>query len=302
MAKEGFDKSFASPADYDDGFVESDAARWAREEAIKANVNAKKNKEQKTTNTTQDLKTEDLAKKSKNSKSSLVLHKKPITVCSTNLDANYSDYYWTCKASERQDMLKRMWEYDYTEDDYDNNGYELQVTERDEMKPSKDKFYAISDFIEQTGFDRKDIIDPTMVDTGRYLKINYYKNGIPDRTDGRYNDPYDKSNQPYAPDATMIVYESVPRGEYHEFWRVDEAKSKSSIFVVDDEHFEIEHKLTPQEASKYVEKRDSMAYSQQVNKGILPKSVNNLFAMRDKADEEQVDNMQQSNNRSVVDD
>jgi len=285
--REGYDKRFASPADYDDGFVESDHARFEREAAIQANINRKIQKE--TQAKSESPVVEKATTRKTSSKPRITLSKQPITKHSSSFDDDLSDYYWRCSDSERESILKLMDEYGFSEDDYDDDPFKYEISERIMARPSKDKFDAISDFIEQTAHYDSEVQHSSMINTGRYLKINVYDKGLPDRTDGQYNDPYDKSNQPYAPSDTMIVYESVPNGKFHEFWRVDEPKSKSTVCFYDKNHFEIVHTLTLEESAKYEPKRNQMAYDQQVALGYLPKTVTALFAMRDQMDKQAVD-------------
>lgn len=303
MRREGYDRSFASPADYDDGFVESDMARMEREAAIQANIDRKIAREQSAAAKATEVKPAEVKPAATThkprSKGTYVLHKVPITLHKTAPGEAGSDRFWRCSDAERDSMLKIMDEYGFTEDDYDDDPFKYEISERTMARPSKADFEAISDFIEQTAHYDVNMRDTSMVDTGRYLKINYYGNGVPNRNDGRWNDPYDKSNQPYAPDDTMIVYESVPRFGMHEFWRVDEAKSKFTISFIPRDKYEIVHTLTADECAKYVDKRNSMAYTKQVDAGILPKNVSNLFAMRDQMDSK--NSQPGDDQRSIVD-
>lgn len=268
--KEGYDKSFASPADYDDGFVMSDAAKVMRNEAISRNCN-----KQETVNNKAD--------NSGRKTMSLVLNKKPITEYEANKSQKYDDYYWKCSVEEREKMLDKMAEYEYTEDDYDQN-VEIQVTERDEVKPSKQEFYAISDFIEQTGADRN-IDDPDKIDTHRYVQIAIYNNGVPTSEQLNQNDRYDKSNQPYSPDAVIIAYESIPKGDTHEFWQVDSKNGKNETYIVPKGKYEILKTLSAEESAKYQDVRDGIAFERQVNSGVFPKSLLQLASKLDSKNE-----------------
>ena len=243
-----FDKNFASPADYADGFIESDAVRYEKE----------KNKQSGLT---------------KINTKKLVLNKQPLTKYSASKSQNYSDYYWKCDGSERTKMLNLMSEYNYTEDDYNDSEYHMceETTERDMLKPSKKEYDAICDYIEQTGADRN-IQDSNMIDTCRYLKIEVYNKGIPTSDQILLNDKYDKSNQRYAPDEIITVYESIPNGDTHEFWQVSPKTSQDVYHFLDKNQYKIQETLSHEEAAKYQVTRDKMAYRQQLNTGILPKS------------------------------
>ena len=258
--REGYDKSFASPADYDDGFVMSDTAKAMKDEAIRRNMNRNMNKNNE--NQTENK-----------NKFSLVLSEKPITKCSADKNQTYSDYYWKCSDREREEMLKLMDEYGYNEDDYDDSRIEYEYTERDAMKPPKDKYDAIVGFIEQTARYDINVEDSSMIDTGRYVEIEVYYAGVPTSEQLNLNDRYDKSNQPYTPDAVIIAYESIPKNGVHEFWQVDPKDSSDHVKYLERDKYNIKHTLSSEEAAKYQDVRDGIAFRQQVRSGVFPKNL-----------------------------
>lgn len=120
---------------------------------------------------------------------------------------------------------------------------------------------ALFEFAEESGYlDKQNLIDSGdshKINTDRFLRIKYYENGVPDRTDGQYSDAYDKSTQPYEPTETILVYESVPKGDMHEFWRVgSESKDSFSVLVTDPSHYTVDRVLSDVEARLYNNRRN----------------------------------------------
>ena len=119
---------------------------------------------------------------------------------------------------------------------------------------NRNNFDDLMSYIEATGGTdvSKRNVDTFDIDTGRYLEISVYHKGKPDRTDGQYSDPYDKSRQPYEPDWHGIVYESVPFGRDHEFWRMNNFEDGAfAVSGIDDDHFSICRVLSQSESEKY---------------------------------------------------
>ena len=249
MRKDGYDKSFASPEDYEDGFQESDMARMMRESAIAANVVRKYG-------TPDELPVV--------SKPVLPALEKPSSpVIDKPGDKNP---YWTMDGKQRDKYVNFLLDTGFTEDDHADfaervDYYGMDSLTEDEqmlMNMSKDDVINGWDFIDAIKADEKSK-ESHQIDTGRYVKISYYVNGLPDRTDGRYSNPYDKSQQPYAPTESFIAYESVPSGDMHEFWKMDEKKNHISVVCADIQHYTVNHVLTSKESEKYQARRDAYA-------------------------------------------
>jgi hypothetical protein len=117
-----------------------------------------------------------------------------------------------------------------------------------------------------------------MIDTGRYVEIEVYYNGVPTSEQLNLNDRYDKSNQPYVPDAVIIAYESIPKNGVHEFWQVDSKDGSDHIKYLERDKYIIRHTLSSEEAAKYQDVRDGIAFRQQVRSGIFPKNLLELAA------------------------
>ena len=109
--------------------------------------------------------------------------------------------------------------------------------------------------------------------TGRYVEIEVYYAGVPTSEQLNLNDRYDKSNQPYTPDAVIIAYESIPKNGVHEFWQVDSKDSSDHVKYLERDKYNIKHTLSSEEAAKYQDVRDGIAFRQQVRSGVFPKNL-----------------------------
>ena len=308
----GYDRSFASPADYEDGFIESDAARVAREEAIRANVARKNERETalssdevafilSATGTKEPTSVEETKADLRERISTDIL----IDDSKHNLEDSYEimrpsfaqswahtslsrptgapgtgkniripddDIYWTMDGITRDKHLMLAKEAGFFDDcDFLEHTMELaNMYGMEALEESVQAFWqnvsrpdALMEYADSTGFTKNQefVTNATHeVNTGRFLRIAYYKDGKPDRTDGQYSNPYDKSAQPYATPEYITVYESVPRGDHHEFWRVGpESKDTFSAMIVGRDNYSVIKVLSDKEASLYEGRRKEFA-------------------------------------------
>lgn len=173
----------------------------------------------------------------------------------------YDNYYWTAPKSEVNRMIGLMAEYEYTEDDYMTDNYEIQVSERNEVKPSYQEYLAFTDFMQQSGLDNHKELEQhrSVVDTGRYMDINIGKD-------------------------IYTVYESVPifsevnglpEIHGHELWPLvkngQPVNTDASVErMISDINYDVIRTIPYEEAKdKYQQQRDMIAYNIQNNEGFI---------------------------------
>lgn len=189
--------------------------------------------------------------------------------------------YWTRDPDKRDADVKFILDNGYEKEDQDFLNEEFSLygesaldgDDHDRKQTLLRMSDRVFDYIDQIG-GKLDPENSTKIDTGRYLKIAIKPQGMdPDK----HYDAYDKSMARPEPEI-QTVYESVPNGNTHEFWVLDNYKPETTnVSYLSHGSYDVVSELSYEEAKEFEPARDAMAYIFQTNEGTAPQSVRELL-------------------------